>query len=691
MHPEFADAASGPLNTNFTCFLEGPVGAGKSEAILERLHFLLRSGVPGYSILAILPDRAATLRYREAIADLDLGPYGVVDLQTYYGLANRLVRLFWPLVAAEAGFAEPQRPPVFLNYETSQYIMGRLINPLLAQGYFEGLAIRPQRVLSQLLDDLNKAAVNGYPLSEVERRLCEAWTGEESRLRYYAQVQECIELFRAHCLMHGLLDVSLVVEVFNRHLVDKPEFWRYFTERFRHMVVDGVEETVPVAQDLVLRLLPLCDSALLGGDERGGFRIFLGVDPEGSVRLREACKKVVAVDARGYGSADIVAFVNRVGKQLGQEVGSWEGDVSRRSGVSLIQTRYRAEMIGEVAQEMARLVDRGVAPGEIAVVAPHADGVLRFMLSEAFRAADIPFAVVRRYEMLREEPVVRACLALAMLAHPEWNLRLSFFDVGEALRLALAPIDPLRAALAGRHLYDVRSGELRPGEELNASIYQRIGAAAMERYVALRKWIATYREGEVVPFDHFLRWLFGEVLSGPELEPEDAAVYSKLIASAFSFRQAAPAMGLEGMGIGQRYTEMVFQGVVAAQYLTDLDVDAAPESISLVAPTYTYLLSGHIARFQFWLDIGSPTWWEPLHQPLTHHYVLRRSWPRGERWTDAVDFRVRNRTLFCLIRGLSLRCREGIYLCSSELEGRGESQDSPLLAAVQQQLLQEGI
>ena len=67
MHPDFARAVSGPLDQNSTCFLEGPAGAGKSEALLSRLHQLLRSGVAGYSILMILPDRASALRYREAI------------------------------------------------------------------------------------------------------------------------------------------------------------------------------------------------------------------------------------------------------------------------------------------------------------------------------------------------------------------------------------------------------------------------------------------------------------------------------------------------------------------------------------------------------------------------------------------------------------------------------------------------
>ncbi|NKB67448.1 MAG: hypothetical protein GKR89_10335 [Candidatus Latescibacteria bacterium] len=683
-----AEAAAGPLEGNYTCFVQGPAGAGKSQALIERLKLLLHSGVPGYSILAILPDRSTTRRYGHAVEQLDIGPFGAVELQTYSGLATRLVRLFWPLVAAEADFAAPQRPPIFLNYETAQYTMGQVVEPLLAQGYFEGLSMRPQRILSQLLDNLNKAAVGDFPLAEVGPRLDEAWSGDEGRRRYYGQMQHCVDQFRAHCLERGLLDFSLVVEVFHRHLVEKPAFWRYFTERYRHLLVDHLEESVPVAQDLVRRLLPLCDSALLACNPAGGLRIFLGVDPVGAMALAPLCGRIVEVDNGPRHSPDVTAFCAGIGRRLGQPAVP-EGEGRPTKGVAaIIQTRYRAQMIDQVAQSILRLVQRGVPPGEIAVVAPHADGVLRFMLSESFTAAGIPFAVVRRFESLREEPVVRACLGLAALAHPQWGVKPPYFDVVESLNLALGPLDPVRTALVVRRLYDGRSGTLRGREVLRPVDLERIGFAALERYEAVRSWLETYQQGEAAAFDHFLRQLFGEILSGPELKPEDAAVYSKLIASASFFRQGAPAMVLGGKAVGHAYLEMIYQGVVAAQYLTDLDLDleAAPESIALVAPIYTYLLSNRVSRFQFWLDIGSATWWEPLHQPLTNHSVLSPQWRRGEPWTDAADWSNRNRILFRLVQGLSQRCSEGIYLCTSELEGRGEPQDSPLLQAVHQVL-----
>ena len=67
---------------------------------------------------------------------------------------------------------------------------------------------------------------------------------------------------------HGLLDASLVFEVCNRHLIAQEEFWRYFTERYRHLLVDSAEELVPVAGDLVGRLLPRCDFGSVGRGTR---------------------------------------------------------------------------------------------------------------------------------------------------------------------------------------------------------------------------------------------------------------------------------------------------------------------------------------------------------------------------------------------------------------------------------------
>ena len=148
---------------------------------------------------------------------------------TLGGLAQRMVELFWPLVAAEAGFARPDRPPVFLTLETAQYFMARLVGPLLDEGYFDSISIDRNRLYSQILDNLNKAAVVGFPPPRSAPRLKAAWLGEPAQLRVYDEAQECADRFRAYCLAHNLLDFSLQYEVFARHLWPLPACRDYLT------------------------------------------------------------------------------------------------------------------------------------------------------------------------------------------------------------------------------------------------------------------------------------------------------------------------------------------------------------------------------------------------------------------------------------------------------------------------------
>ena len=143
---------------------------------------------------------------------------------------------------------------------------------------------------------------------------------------------------------------------------------------------------------------------------------------------------------------DMAYFAARCGEKLGQGECTVLSGRSDRAVAGLIRVPYRSDMISATVGKMARLIEQGVAPGDMAIVAPHADGVLRFLLSEALSAADIPYAIVRRYEALREESIVRACLTLAALAHPQWGESISNFDVEEAFHVVLAPMDRLRSS-----------------------------------------------------------------------------------------------------------------------------------------------------------------------------------------------------------------------------------------------------
>ncbi|MFO3795908.1 MAG: hypothetical protein ACK8QZ_01310, partial [Anaerolineales bacterium] len=123
------------------------------------------------------------------------------------------------------------------------------------------------------------------------------------------------------------------------------------------------------------------------------------------------------------------------------------------------------------------------------------------------------------------------------------------------------------------------------------------------------------------------------------------------------------------------------------QYLEAWQMEEA-EAV-LIAPAHTFIMMNRPVEVQFWLDIGSPGWYERLYQPLTHPYVLSRHWEVGRPWTDADEVQAAQEGLARLIDGLLRRCRRRVYLGVSELGESGFEQRGRLLLAFQR-LLQSG-
>jgi len=724
-------------------FLEGPAGSGKTSAGVGRLLHLLDSGVPARSILVLVPQRTLAMPYYEALRRPSVRPGGQVTITTAGGLAQRMVDLFWPLVAEEAGFGQPDRPPTFLTLETAQYYMARLVRPLLDQGYFETVTIDRNRIYSQVLDNLNKAAVVGFPYTEIGKRLKAAWGGEQSQRRIYDEAQACATRFRKYCLVHNLLDFSLQLEVFTDHLWSLSLCRDYLLTTYTHLMVDNVEEDMPVAHDLLREWLDHCQSALLIYDQEAGYRRFLGADPEDGYTLGELCDERFAFTESTVTSPGLRALGYQLARSLNrpteaaraggrrQEAGGrgQEGEGDVRAVLAYEYHRYHPQMLDWVAGEIAGLVhDEGVPPGEIVVLAPFLTDALRFSLMNRLKQCDVPVRSHRPSRALRDEPATRCLLTLSAIAHPEWEVCPSRFDVAYSLMQAIDGMDLVRAQLLAEIVYRVRDN--RPGlssfDQINPTMQERLTFVLGERYEGLRAWLEDAVASPQVPeeLDHFLSRLFGEVLSqvgyGFHHNYDAAEVAANLIESVQKFRWVAggnlveedefefrvsseedeeksdrdrnqvfkkkPGFG-EGKPLGQEYLEMVQDGVIAAQYI--LSWQLQPEDAVLLAPAYTFLMSNQPVDYQFWLNVGGMGWWERLYQPLTHPYVLSRHWPHdGDDavWTDSDEVETRQEALYRLTLGLIRRCRRRITLGLSELGEQGREQKGPLLQAIQRVL-----
>lgn len=675
-------------------FLEGPAGAGKTQVGVHRLQHLLNRKVRPDSILVLVPQRTLGNPYAEMIQMSRSRTSRQVAILTIGGLARRMVELFWPLIAKPAGFLHPEELPHFLTLETAQYFMAHLVNPLIDQGYFNSITIERNRLFSQIIDNLNKAAVVGFDYRLIGDRLKSSASQDPAQVHAYEETQYCANLFREYCLQKNLLDFSLQIEIFARLLWPLSACKDYLLRQYTHIIVDNIEEDTPVTHDILSEWLPASKSALVISDWNAGYRRFLGSDPESALRLKDCCgqqfhltQSFITPPGLRYVSKQFAAGLKRpfdTDEDIDQDDLPEIADV-----LEYADHRYQPDMIDWVAQTVDKLIRvENVPPSEIVVLSPFMSDTLRFSLANRFDRLGIPTRSHRPSRGLRDEPATLCLLTLAELAHPQWKIIPSRQDVVYSLMQSIDELDLVRAQLLGEITYRVRgdASDLSPFGKIQPDVQERITYRIGQRYELLRSWLEDYRQNQPVELDYFLNQLFGEVLSQPgyrfhnQFDAGNTA--ANLIESVQKFRTAVgEILEMESKPLGQEYIEMVKAGVIASQYMRSWK--ETPSEAVLIAPAYTFLMSNHPVDVQFWLNVGSTGWWERLYQPLTNPYILSREWNPSTVWTDVHEYETRQDNLYRLVSGLIHRCRRKVFMGITNMNEQGYEQQGPLLRAIQ--------
>jgi len=520
--------------------------------------------------------------------------------------------------------------------------------------------------------------------------------------------------FRQYCLAHNLVDFSLTIELFHRQLMPSEAFRSYFRSRYRHLLVDNLEENVPVALDWLRWAAEQCETTVLTLDMGGGYRLFLGADVNAAKELADRCHASLSFGRLTEATADALALAGAIRRALGlSEVaaealdtgpllggGEWPADPRRAIG-DQGGGRYWVSMVNWIIERVVALVQASTPPGEIAIIAPYVSEVMRFAIEDGLRPHGIPIHLLRPATMMRDDPVVRALLVLVLLAHPDWQIEvgaepyvLSEADVALALEVALGGLDPIRArhlaraaVPAGERTLADLSGQDRdqPSQRELGRLWEQVGYQVRERYQCLWQWFDGYRQGEPEPVDIMLSRLFGDLLSrrgyGFYDDSERGRAYGRLVESATKFGQAVRLdQTLTEQQMWCDYVQLLLGGIASAQYLQDWP---EPDGTGVILATaYGYLTRDLRTKYQFWTALGDEGWLSRPNQPLTHPYVLRRDWPIGRPWRDVEDLQANREALGRVIQGLAARCTGKVYLAYSDLGIGGEEQRGELLHAL---------
>ncbi len=677
-----------PINRRI--FLYGIAGSGKTTAAVNRLAFLLEQGIPAESILVFAPQRTLLSPYFELMNSLRENLKGSFSGVTLGGLARRTIELFWPLIAEEGGFTNPKKEPIFLTLETTAYYVAKIVFPLLDQGFFSSVVIERNRLLSQVIDNLNKAAISGFSHLEIGDRLKNSWSGEPAQMKVFDDAQHCATAFREFCLNHNLLDYSLQIDLFRDRIWPDSICRNYLLDMYKHIIAENIEEDTTIMHQILADWMIQADSTTLIFDENGGFRTFMGAEPSSAAALRDLCDETIEFKSSFVMEPQIQRldsiFTARIkeSKKIRTKILNFE------NSFQLSTNRFYPQMIASIVEQIVDLVNnQSTQPGEIAILSPFLSDSLRFSIAHLLNKNGIEARSLRPSRSLLDEPVTQSLITLAIMAHPYWvemnkDFLPSTFEIAYMLMQSIDGFDLVRAQLLSEMLFKIKDSKpvLLPFSDLAGSWQDRVSFTLGQKYDALRTWISDYQKEEPAELDHFFSRVFGELLSrrgfGFHQNFSAGEITANLMESIQKFRWAVAEYISD---LGFEYLQTIRSGLLAAQYLRSWS--SQTENAVLIAPAFTFLAANHSVDIQIWLDIGSRSWAERIYQPVTHPFVLKSTWQVGKKWTDMDEVVHSQEALFSLVTGLLHRCRKKVLLAFSDLGEQGFEQRGPLLRAVQ--------
>ncbi len=712
-----------PVASNCRLYIEGPFGTGKTDLGLARLSWAMQE-VRGHGevVTLLVPSRYSLRRLRQRLENRGPSTQSPYRLVTFAGLMAEAVTLAWPVIAERAGYIEPAPAPRFLNLETAQHLLAPEVRERAIQGQFEA-ATRyhspgNNRLLSQLIDNLSKAAMYGYPLEEAYLRLARSVPDskfKEGRLGALRTALRVSRSFRRNCFRQSLVSFDLLFQLFHLLLGDDRLFHSLLLEPCRHLVAFECEELDYACHRFLTKIIPLTDSSLCLADANGGFRDFLGAYPEGLSRLAEVSDLcLVLTDPPQSGRKVIEQRVKRAIAWEGRQENGSESDgkrieVVRASPLDLCQGHTQdfldishhehfSDTLAWTAKTAANLIQReGIRPKQVVVLAPVVGNALRFALQQKFQSHGLEIFTHRPSRKLRDEPAIQALLTLTCLAHPHWRLPVDAVAKRIVLQMAMADLEGWHAHTLAQNW----NSSFRPFLSYPEEWQERIGNRNGVRFDALRSWLHDYHNEERhEPLDVFLTRLYDELLSSPGFsfgnDADAARTSHQLIRSAYRFREMLDEIGfqeniagnpfmLQGES-GKIYIELVQAGLIGGLHLPD---DMPPDHAVVLAPAYNFIMQGYEVEHQFWLDLNHHSWGKRMHQPLTHPYVLEPVWSANRAWSDADEERVGQRKIWKLLVGLLRRTGRRVHVAVSAFGETGHDQKGPLVRALNSMLVQE--
>jgi hypothetical protein len=712
-------------NNLMSLWVTGTARSGKTTTLVNHFASWVRhydqenpnslDQVPPALIFAATGDNRLVLMERLVGA---IGGSCPVYSTTPLGFFHDEVVLFWPILARKLQLKSLF--PLKLRSETEQLLATQFwqdCEAKMAQQpdampelLFE-LRISLFRLVRRALDLLLLAASAEVPIADLGLMLQEGLPpdpeGNDQSDQRWTYTGQWLQRWRAWCLERGLLTYGILTDLYGQHLLPDPDYQRHLHRRFQVIFADDVDEYPALVQSLCTILLEQGARGVFTYNPQGSVRLGFGADPSHLATLADHCQVLELPTAQADRTArfgdSLVQLVQ--GGNLGWGDGDQELLTTTENPFRLIQATARSQLLRNLATVIGEAVrSNTISPQDIAIIGPSNDAITRYALMEILGKQGIPLHPLTEQRALIQSPRVRALLTLMALVYSGLGRLLGRDQVAEMLMVLSGKLSPVGIGMGGEevkiiHRIDaVRAGLLAdhcyvPDPDhpdlLDITAFprwDRLGAKTAQAYRQILAWVQGQKQlliqGKAPhPLTLLDRAIQGFLGNGSYLAPDQLATLRSLMDTAHHFWQVQaclePRLDPIAPALIRQFIQLLREGTITADP-SPIEPTTPPQAVTL-ATIFQYRLNRCAHRWQFWLDVGSPSWLTKGGGLFGAALFLRGRQVQG--WSLSDQFRVEELRLQQTLLDLLGRT-ERVYLCHSELATNGQEQFGPLLPLV---------
>ena len=463
--------------------VSGKSGSGKTTLAIEKYkHMIEEEKINSENILVLVMNRHQAMTWKK---ELCLKTAGEFKIYTYQNFVSRELSKFWPIIESKCSRIEKKSlKPEFISTDLANYMMELLVNYYRRKGYLVDITSHSSRVASDLVSNINKAAMSLVDFKEIGTRLYNSLQIKESISREnYEHIDYIIDYYINSFLKHGVLDYGIGIYLYNNYLINNHTYAGKLND-IKYILVDDFNEISPAQLSLVNKLMCTVEKGYMFYNQDGGFCTYYGADKQYLMSNIEFSYQQLEVEE----SFMCGNYFMELSKEISiDNLGSISAQNRQIPVYFDISSQLRSEMLEKVSNKIKELVRMGKRPEDVVIISPSNDVALNSEIE--YRLKDFGIGVINTSKKSRliDNPYIHSLIVIACLCNKYTGINLTRDDYKRFFSTVLN-IDMVKASIVSKSI--INCGEL---QQLPSEVTERIGVNVEGRYNNLKECIQKYK------------------------------------------------------------------------------------------------------------------------------------------------------------------------------------------------------